>query len=324
MGSTAGLGYKLGSAALIFAMSFFFAYLPFMIKSFKTNKTLISLANCFAGGIFLSAALIHIIPEAFDQWGSQEHSDEKQLTNSIAFLESVNLRHEGQSGNLGNDSEDGEPFPWVTFSILASFSVILLIDRVLLPGHHDHGHEDHDESASNKLSNKLSTKLNEDEVDAPHEHDHSNAIGPYMLIVAMGVHAIFEGLALGLLTDFAGFLGFMMAIVFHKWAECMAVGISFLKNNVPKLNSIIALAIFAFLTPSGILAGIIFSDTKPKIKAILMGISAGTFLYIAIAEVLAEEFNSKKNALSKYMAYLAGASVMIIVWGIEQLGSMGK
>lgn len=322
MGSTSGLGYKLGSAALIFAMSFFFAYLPFMIKSFKTNKTLISLANCFAGGIFLSAALIHIIPEAFDQWESQEKSDEKQLTSSIAFLESVNLRQGEQSGNLGHGSENGEPFPWVTFSILASFSVILLIDRVLLPGHHDHGHGDHEDSASNKLN----TKLNEDEVDvdAPHEHDYSNAIGPYMLIVAMGVHAIFEGLALGLLTDFAGFLGFMMAIVFHKWAECMAVGISFLKNNVPKLNSIIALAIFAFLTPSGILAGIIFSDTKPKIKAILMGISAGTFLYIAIAEVLAEEFNSKKNTLGKYMAYLAGASVMIIVWGIEQLGSMGK
>jgi len=312
-----------------------------MIPSFKSNKTLISLANCFAGGIFLSAGLIHIIPEAIEQWGKgsgHSHDHDHDHVHSNSFLENISLstglKH--STGGLGHGPGESEPFPWVTFSILASFSVILLIDRVLLPGHHGHADEEVDTfgdkaTPSDKLSDKLTDHHDHGEHGHDHHHhehkaaegghDHANALGPYMLILAMGVHAIFEGLALGLLSDFAGFLGFLLAIVFHKWAECMAVGISFLKNNVPIVNTLIALAAFSALTPLGIVAGIFFSDTGSKFKAILLGISGGTFLYIAIAEILSEEFNTKKNIVARYVAYVTGTSVMIIVWFAEQLGS---
>ena len=45
----------------------------------------------------------------------------------------------------------------------------------------------------------------------------------------MGIHASFAGLALGLQTTMPGLIGMLMAIVGHKWAECITVGISFAK-----------------------------------------------------------------------------------------------
>lgn len=55
-------------------------------------------------------------------------------------------------------------------------------------------------------------------------------ISPYLLAIAMAIHACFAGLALGLQSEFSGFLGMFLAIVAHKWAESMTIGISFAKN----------------------------------------------------------------------------------------------
>ena len=331
--ATEKLGYKIGSAVAIFLVSFLFAYLPFMVKTFKRNKTLVSLSNCFAGGVFLSAGLIHILPEAIEGWNKMhdhEHEHDDTLTSKRggAFLEYVNLRH---TGNLKHGSEEGEPFPWVTFAVLASFSGLLFIDRVLLPGHHGHGDDhDHGHNHEAKTDKAPTVKASEDYNDiSDHgdhfhhihhsENEHVSTLAPYVMVIAVGVHAIFEGLALGLMKDFGGFIGFFMAIIFHKWAECFAVGISFLKNNVPKLNTIVSLTIFSALTPLGVIIGIVFNDAREDFKAILMAIAGGTFLYIAIAEILSEEFNTKSYIFYRYGAYAIGVSMMIIVWMIEQL-----
>jgi len=52
---------------------------------------------------------------------------------------------------------------------------------------------------------------------------------PYLLTLAMSVHASFAGLALGLQNEMTGFIGMFIAIIAHKWAESMTIGISFAK-----------------------------------------------------------------------------------------------
>ena len=41
-----------------------FGLMPILWKKFKANKMLISLTNCFSGGLFLALGLIHVLPEA--------------------------------------------------------------------------------------------------------------------------------------------------------------------------------------------------------------------------------------------------------------------
>ena len=312
MGSTAGLGYKVTIAGVLFVFTFFFAYLPFLIKSFKTNKTLVSLANCLAGGIFLCAGLLHIIPEAEESWANANKKPTSTATPDL------------QHGDHGGD----EPFPTIHFAIMMSFSLLLLFDRVILPGHHSHEEPSLKASIAPGPSNgsdidrELEDSLNDSH--APHDHSEGQSIGPYMLVAAMGFHAFFEGLALGLMNDFSGSLGFFAAIIFHKWAEAAAIGISFLTSGTKKLPTLISLGVFSALTPLGVATGIVFSEADDKIKAILMAVSAGTFLYIAIAEILSEEFSSKVNGVKKYIAYVLGMALMVGVWFIEQLGKPHK
>ena len=298
MGSTAGLGYKVTAAVAIFALTFVFAYMPFWIKSFKTNKSLVSLANCLAGGIFLSAGLIHILPDAQEAWEKAEKS-------------------------AGRNHSD-ESFPWVSFSVLCSFTLILFVDRVLLPGHHSHAHEaeepEHHSATDSQPKEAQDLESHLKPADHDHEHSHAAPLGPYMLVVAMGFHAFFEGLALGLLDNFAGFAGFFLAIVFHKWAEGAAVGISFLTNRVSKGSTLVGLSVFSGLTPLGVATGIFFTKTDNRIKAVLLALSAGTFFYIAISEILSEEFSNSKISLKKFVAYTCGAALMVGVWFVEQLG----
>jgi len=55
-------------------------------------------------------------------------------------------------------------------------------------------------------------------------------LSPYILVLAMSIHAAFAGLALGLSNEMGPFLGMLLAILAHKWAESMTIGISFAKH----------------------------------------------------------------------------------------------
>jgi solute carrier family 39 (zinc transporter), member 1/2/3 len=51
-------------------------------------------------------------------------------------------------------------------------------------------------------------------------------IVPYILLIAMSVHTVFEGLALGLMEDFKPFMNLLISILIHKFAEAMSISVS--------------------------------------------------------------------------------------------------
>lgn len=134
----------------------------------------------------------------------------------------------------------------------------------------------------------------------------------------MGIHAFITGTALGVLNSMANFIGLLVAIVAHKWAEAIAVGISFVRNKVSHLKTVIGLVIFSLLTPLGILLGM-FVTSSPLGEAIMLSISAGTFLYIAVAEIISAEFAKSDMPKTKFLCYTFGALLMVGVWFLEQL-----
>jgi zinc transporter ZupT len=48
----------------VFAEIGFFGYLPYIWEHIGHNKRVMSIVNCFASGLFLSLAFLHILPEA--------------------------------------------------------------------------------------------------------------------------------------------------------------------------------------------------------------------------------------------------------------------
>jgi len=81
---------------------------------------------------------------------------------------------------------------------------------------------------------------------------------PFILLVGLGTHAIFEGLALGLTGDFNSTLFFAVAIWLHKGAAGMSLGISMGRTFPEEKNfSLKMIILFAVFTPIGVILGMI-------------------------------------------------------------------
>ena len=69
--------------------------------------------GAFSGGLFLAVGLVHLLPEA------------------VANFEETY-------------DDDDEHFPYANVIAIASFALILFIEKVVTDHHHDHGHDDHE------------------------------------------------------------------------------------------------------------------------------------------------------------------------------------
>lgn len=50
---------------------------------------------------------------------------------------------------------------------------------------------------------------------------------PFFMMIALSTHAIFEGIALGLTSEWVSACIFGTAIFIHKWAEAVSLGVTF-------------------------------------------------------------------------------------------------
>lgn len=66
---------------------------------------------------------------------------------------------------------------------------------------------------------------------------------PYILQIAIGIHAVFEGLAIGLETESVKALSIAAAVVCHKWAEGLTLGLAFKKADTDLTTSSYMIAI---------------------------------------------------------------------------------
>lgn len=115
---------------------------------------------------------------------------------------------------------------------------------------------------------------------------------PFILMIGLGVHATFEGLSLGIEKDFDKVMIYAVAIVLHKGAAGMSLGIS-MSQTFPGQDKFITwlLFIFACFTPVGVVIGWLLKDTSEMSEIIFSCLAAGTFLYISCSEVIVEEFS---------------------------------
>ena len=107
------------------------------------------------------------------------------------------------------------------------------------------------------------------------------------------------------------------AILLHKWAEAFALGISFYKSGTEKNNFINMIILFTLFGPLGIIIGMIFSDAGNLATGIMLGISGGTFIYVAASEIIVEEFSLSKKIKIKYLWFLFGGILTFLLTFIE-------
>jgi solute carrier family 39 (zinc transporter), member 1/2/3 len=140
---------------------------------------------------------------------------------------------------------------------------------------------------------------------------------PFILMIALSVHACFEGLALGIQPDFTSALSIMLAVVIHKGAASSALGISLVKN-FPDDFRLVRWLIFTFsmATPIGIAIGIAASGAGVIVDIVFSSLAAGTFVYIGCTEIIVSEFSIPGDRWLKLFVFLIGATIITCLFFI--------
>ncbi|TNM90846.1 hypothetical protein fugu_003135 [Takifugu bimaculatus] len=225
----------------------------------ETHRTVLSLISCFAGGVFLSACFLDIIPDYLSDINTELHA--RQLETS---------------------------FPLPEFIMAAGFFTVLILERIVLnckemratheerttliserkSGHgHGHGHGDGPDPESS----------------GHHVHVDFQAHSPFrsfMLFLSLSLHSIFEGLAIGLQTTDPKVLEICIAILVHKSIIVFSLAVKLVQSAIPPLWVAAYIGVFALMSPVGIAIGISVMEAQlaagPLIQAILEGFAAGT------------------------------------------------
>ena len=292
--SPGNLALKIVSIFVFLGMAMAFGLMPYYIKRFRTSTRFLSISNAFSGGLFLGIGLFHVLPEGAE------------------MLEEYSL-------------------PWAYFCAYLSYALILFVEKVAFNSHsliHGHGNSQKEPRISIEPVPELNTsdrqiekegvkeKLVEDEYNHEHEHQEheheqkkkkKSGITPYILLLALGFHGLFEGIALGIQGEVRDALFLSLAIAAHKWAASLTLGISIIKTGIELKKMVIMIAIFGFIGPVGIAIGMIVrASADGVVQGIFLSISVGTFIYIACTEVLVEEFEHSDNKYLKFLAFIVG------------------
>lgn len=184
---------------------------------------------------------------------------------------------------------------------------------------------------SEDMGNMLEKKINEEvEIDigkkeqikrnnsfVQHHFNPKSNITPYILLIALSIHGLFEGTALGVQKSLNETIFLGIAIISHKWAESLSLGMSFTKSNTDKRTFLKMILLFTIFTPIGIISGMLLVKTSQLIQGIFLAVSGGTFLYVSASEVIVEEFAITKYRYQKYFLYLIGGILVAILSILE-------
>ncbi|XP_046737672.1 protein zntC-like [Diprion similis] len=144
-------------------------------------------------------------------------------------------------------------------------------------------------SASAPRSNEVEPLLSHE---AHTELDSNSNASPLGLVMALTLHAIFEGLAIGLQTDVPEVWLLVAAVASHKLVVAFCLGIQLSAGRF--LWHVIGISAFAGGSVAGIGGGMAITQISQNwvteiLIPVLNGIAGGSLLYVTVSEVLPGE-----------------------------------
>lgn len=140
-------------------------------------------------------------------------------------------------------------------------------------------------------------------------------ITPLALVLALTLHSIFEGIALGLLESLPTLINLAIGVMIHKTIESISLTITLKKHKQDSWRFLLITLIgFGFVEPIGIGIGMALKDTPLMTSSILMALAGGTFIYIGCNEILAHEFDKPENRLLKILSLIVGGAIIVCLW----------
>ena len=148
-----------------------------------------------------------------------------------------------------------------------------------------------------------------------HQHSHdiptNSSLRSLLLLVALSLHSVFEGLAIGLQKNVEEVLEIFAAVVLHKCVIAFGLSLNLVQSKLRTIVVIQLVSIFCLAAPIGLGIGMGVMEFSNSLQAAvlsgcLQGIACGTFLYVTFFEVLPHELNSSDLRTPKMIFIILG------------------
>lgn len=186
----------------------------------------------------------------------------------------------------------GGDYPYAAVVAGLGFLLILMLEMVVLRGREDVG-----------------------------EMTSGESMRPFLLTFVLSVHSIIAGIALGLEGSLAASVAILTAIVTHKGSAAFALGVSLKSARFAPRRLVTIIAFFSCMTPLGLAIGTVFSQmvtgpTVVRLEAVFDALAAGTFVYVAVLDIIREAFAEEADLWPKFAALTLGFAGMALlaVW----------
>ncbi|XP_072037443.1 zinc transporter ZIP3-like [Amphiura filiformis] len=299
---------KLFASIAIFVLALLSALIPVKLlpplDHKETRRSLsktIARLNCFSGGVFLATCMLDLLPESREAF----EDGLEALPASASILKA---------------------YPVAEAFVICGVLLILIIEQCTVSCRTNTKSKslkvavDSDEYESDQSENDLlysGADANEHQGNNQSEHLTQSSFRSFALVLALSIHSIFDGLAIGLQPSSSQVMQIAIAIGIHKTIFAFSLGVQFARNSKSLSSTIRYLTCFTLASPVGILLGILFDTVaadfsgRMVLTGLLQGLATGTLMYVTFFEVLPKEFTHKNDRVVKNLCLVMGVAVVI-------------
>lgn len=230
--------------------------------------------------------------------------------------------HLVQVASTTNDPHVNDKITSVTFHMNEDVASPTSMQRPLsdspVHGHPDSvvGHNSTVEKSESESASETETETEGEQ--APAIVRPSFTAQAWVFLFAMSFHSLLDGLALGAWKSSSGFYVLVATSVIHECMDGISLGMPLFTSGIQRKQAFMAFFFSAVMTPIGIGIGIAAaenatgSDAKLA-SAIVFSLSAGSFIFIALVEMLPGSLEDGKYIYLKMFLLFLGFSIISVI-----------
>ncbi|CAG9565415.1 unnamed protein product [Danaus chrysippus] len=141
--------------------------------------------------------------------------------------------------------------------------------------------------------------------------DVTSALRGLLIVLALSIHELFEGLAVGLESSTAHVWYMLGAVSAHKLVIAFCIGVELIATRTKTWVAVIYITTFAIVSPFGIGMGLVLvggdsAAASGVYSVVLQGLASGTLLYVIFFEI----WKNDRTGILQYIAAIFGFALM--------------
>ena len=278
---------------ILYLLITYLGILPYAISACRNSSRVLSYMNCFAAGVFISIALIHLLPEGaeqYDGWAAENEID--------------------------------DPFPLLYTMAVIGVLIAIIVDRVIFAGKPSSpdGVELQPVTSDEKATDRTGEAVAAPQGAAQALTGSVTNTKPAAVLAMTGLafQVFVEAIGFGTLAEVDSVSQLFSGLLINACTISVALGSALIKAGFNKRQLIIILTCFTLIAPIGMIIGMAAGSEMPApVNVVLLALTTGFYLYFSCAEVISKEFKDGQNAMGKIIAMVIGLLIILGLVFIE-------